>query len=662
MKTNNIFASALLVLCASSFLFSPHNNVNTAATLHEPGDYMYRQRAYPSGSINHEAFKEAIAQAQAIRRSGNRATSIAWEFAGPTNFGGRITDIEMPASDQQTVYAGSASGGVFKSTDGGGSWVPVFDDAPSLSIGDLAIAPSDPNIIYVGTGESNCGGGSLTYDGLGVFKSTDAGTTWSAVGLADSRNTGKVAIHPGNPDIVYVAAMGDLFGNNSQRGIFKTTDGGQSWQNVLYVNDSTGGIDVVIHPLNPDTVYAATWKRIRRPNYKVYGGSGCGVYRSYDGGVSWTELTNGLPSPSSTQCGRIGIDIARSSPNILYAIYADSIGYFKGIYKTVNNGDSWTQTNDAALSSMYSSYGWWNGKINVDPSDPDIFFVGGLDLYRSTNGGASYSNVSGSMHVDQHGVYIHPANNNLVIAGNDGGIYISNNGGSSWNSVNELPNMQFYACTMDYTYPTRLYGGTQDNGTKRTLSGNINGYSSIFGGDGFQCIVDPTDNNYIYAESQYGYIGRSTNGGASFNIATIGISNGDRKNWNTPIRMHPLDPNTLFTGTHRLYKSTNRAQNWSAISGDLTNGSGGGNLVYGTITAISISAVDSLTIWVGTDDGNVQMSPDGGSSWNNVTGSLPKRWVTSVVADPYDAATAYVTISGYRFDEFLPHVFKTTDA
>lgn len=583
-----------------------------------------------------------------------------WEFAGPLNIGGRLTDVEMHPSDMETIYAAAASGGIFKSENNGESWIPIFDEALSLSVGDVAIAPSNPLVIYVGTGEANCGGGSQTYDGIGIYKSSDGGNSWIHCGLESSRNIGRMVIHPEHADIVYVAAMGNLFSNNSERGIYKTMDGGLTWQNVLFVSDSTGGIDLAIHPENPDTVYAAMWERIRRPNRRSYGGITCGIYRTYDGGLNWTELTNGLPSPGNN-IGRIGIDISQSSPANLYAIYADKTGYFEGVYKTSNGGDSWTQTNDGSLSDCFASFGWWFGRISVDPVDPNIAFVIGFDLYKTSNGGNSWSNVSSpEVHVDHHGLYIHPLNHNYIVNGNDGGLYTSTNGGNSWTWVNNLPITQFYTCEVDRQHPERLYGGTQDNGTNRTLTGNTSDWQSIYWGDGFYVLVDPVNNNYVYAEYQYGNFAKSTNGGNSINTAMNGISSSDRKNWCTPVVFDPTNPEILYYGANRLYKSTNRASNWEAVSTDLTNGPGL-NLVFGTISTISVSPVNPEIIYVGTDDGNVWVSAMNGMGWEYLSLNLPDRWVTRVAADPVDENTAYVTFSGYRWDEYLPHIFRTID-
>jgi len=624
-----------------------------------PNDWFFLQRSFPYPEINYQARNDAWTQSKKIDIL-NPGRGEGWVLEGPLNIGGRISAVAMHPSDMQTIYAGAASGGIFRTSNTGQTWEPVFDDALSLSIGDIAIAPSDPDILWVGTGEANAGGGSMTYDGFGIYKSADGGDSWLHAGLENSGSIGRLVVHPQNPDICFVAAMGRLFSNNPERGIFRTIDGGVSWEKVLYLNDSVGGIDIVIHPDHPDTLYASMWERVRTHNRRNYGGTGCGIYRSYDGGDSWTQLSGGIPVNSPAN-GRIGIDISASDPDILYAIYADNIGYFAGVYKTTNGGNTWTRTNDSALDNIYSSYGWWFGRISIDPVNPDIVYPIGFDLYKSSNGGNNWSFISSAVHVDQHDMVIHPMNNNFIVLGNDGGIYLSYNGGSSWTFLENLPITQFYTCEVDEQYPQRLYGGTQDNGTNRTYYGGTDDWYSIYWGDGFHVLVDPLDNNYVYAEYQYGNFARSTNGGFSFSSAMNGISSSDRKNWNTPFIFDPNNPQILYYGANRLYKTTNRAGSWQVVSPDLTNGSSGGNSAYGTITTIAVAPSNSQFIYAGTDDGNVWRTENGGGEWFNISPGLPLRWITRVATDPYDENMVYVTLSGYRYDSYLPHVFRSTD-
>ncbi len=629
---------------------------NTGKKLPEPNDWFLIQRAWPHADIPQAAWRAARDQAQALQ---NQALPDAgtWQPAGPTNVGGRIADVCAHPTEPTTCYAGAAAGGVFKTTDGGLSWFPTFDDQATLSIGSIAIDPVDPEVVYVGTGEPNGGGGSVTYGGTGVYKSENGGVTWNAAGLEETRAIGRVRVAPSDPSRIYVAALGALFSTGPDRGVYRSTDAGSSWDRVLASTDSTGAVDIAVHPQNPDIVYAALWERIRRPHYRHYGGPSSGVYRSTDGGDSWEELTAGLPAGP---VGRIGLALSPSDPDILYAIYADpDPGAFLGVFRSDNGGDTFVQTQDGALGGVYATYGWWFGNIRVHPTDPNLVFVLGLDFYRSTNGGQSWQNAGSSMHVDHHGLDF-AAGGSLIYEGNDGGMYLSANGGTAWNKLPNLPLTQFYTVEVDHQFPERRYGGTQDNGTNRTLTGGLDDWQHILGGDGFHCQVDPTNNNYVYAEWQWGGLNRSVNGGASFSFAGSGLFG--RTNWSMPVMLDPHDPTRLYAGTDRVFRSTNRAQSWSAISPDLTDGDGGGNAPFGTVTTVAASPVDADVLWAGTDDGNVWVSTVGGAQWTQVDGALPDRWITRVVPDPVAAQTAYVTISGFRWDEPLPHVFRTTDA
>ena len=646
MFNRRIAIGFLVLVTVLPFCFYLYQqNIPNHKDLLAPNDWLYQQRSYPYTSVNHEAISKSVKQYQRISKENKRESSNRkWEFAGATNIGGRISDIEMQDNNLQMIYAGTATGGIFRSNNQGETWEPIFDDVQSLTIGDLQIAPSDTSIIYVGTGEPNAGGGSVTFDGNGIYKTTDAGKTWENIGLKNVGSVGRLTIHPTNPNIVYVAAMGYLFEKSVERGVYKTTDGGKSWEKVMFIADNTGAIDLVIDPINPTVVYAAFWQRERTPTSRKYGGNNCKIYKTIDSGENWTELTNGLPTSNK---GRIGLSICRDVPNTLYAIYADESGDFKGIYKTENAGLNWTKVNDSGLSNSFASYGWWFGRIQVSPTNPDLVFLIGFNLYRSENGGDSWQYVSSGVHVDHHSAYIHPLNNNLVVNGNDGGVYISKNKGTDWQKSNTLPITQFYTSEVDYQFPNRLYGGTQDNGTNRTTTGSIDDWRRIGGGDGFVVRVDPVDNKYVYAESQYGALSRSTNGGRNFSRATSGISG--RKNWNTPYVFDPQNSKTLFYGSNRIYKSTDRAVTWNMISPFLTNL---------TITSISVSPIESDIIWVGTEDGRIWYTKDGGENWQEIDENLPNRWVTRVIADPNNIQNVYITFSGYRWNEYIPHVNK----
>ena len=624
-----------------------------------PNQYLFRMRAYPKGILDHAATVRAVEEASTHFEAAYDDRR-RWELVGPTNTGGRITDIALHPQDPNIIYAAAANGGLLRSDDGGSSWKPLHDRFATLAAGSVTVDPLNPNIVWVGTGEVNPGGGSATFPGVGILKSTDGGDHWAIKGLEDTRHIGRIVVDPTNSNRVFSATMGALYSTNPERGLYRSTNGGDSWAQVLSVNDSTGCIDVVIDPEDPDHLLAATWERIRRPDRRRFGGLGSGVYSSFDGGDSWSPVAGGLP-PSSADVGRIGLAIAASDSRVVYAIYADEVGYFDGVYRSSDGGQNWVRVNDSALDWVYSSYGWWFGNIRVGPSDPDRVFVLGLDLYRSTNGGSSWGNVGWGVHVDHHGMAISALDPDRLVLGNDGGVYTSSNGGTSWNKKSNLPITQFYTCEIDASNPHRFYGGTQDNGTNRTYSGGVDDWSQILGGDGFYVLVDPSNANYVYAEWQWGALNRSTNGGGSFSWAKNGINGADRHNWNAPLALDLSTPSTLYFGTHRVYRSTNRAANWSAISGDLTDGPGAGNLTYGTLTTLAVSPVDGDYIYAGTDDGNVAITRNGGGSWTSVENGLPDRWVTRVAADPGDPEVFYVSLSGFKWDQVMSHVYRTSD-
>lgn len=629
----------------------PSSTMNPLNPGYKPTDWLLVQRIFPYEKMNPEAYEATRDQMIQLRSEAakHKSSGADWEFAGPMNVGGRITDVEMHPSDLQTIYASAATGGIYRSKDQGKVWEQIFEDYETLSIGDMAIANTDKNILFVGSGEPNGGNGSITYDGYGVYKSTDGGDTFTHVGLENAGGIGRVEIDPQNPDRVFVACMGNLFANNPERGIYRTLDGGQTWENVLYISDSTGGIDIAIHPTHPDTIFASMWERRRYATYRSFGGESSGLYRSYDGGDTWEELTNGLPSG---QISRIGIGMSFSNPNIIYTHYSSSDRQWIDVFKTIDGGDTWTATN----SNIEGNY--WEGKIHVDPTNPDKVWSGGVSLWRTTDGAASWSKVS-NLWADEHAVYCHPADPNLVIIGDDGGVFISVNGSTTNSKVLTLPITQFYTCEVNPHNINDIMGGTQDRGTQRSISGDVMEWKSIYGGDGFVVKVDPSDEKYMYAASQWGGIGRSTNGGQSFRGAAPSGSN--RYNWKTPYIFDPKDPSVMYLGAQYVYRSTNRAVSWTRISNDLTNGEQPWYL--GTITTLAVSPVNTDIIYAGTDDGNVWVNAQGGglNNWVNISEGLPVRWVTCVAADPYDESTAYVTFSGIRYYDYLPHVFKTTD-
>jgi len=614
-------------------------------------DWFERQRAFPFNEIPNDEYLKAQHHVRGLMSEGSVFAGAKWDLAGPTNIEGRITTIAIHPADPQTVYAGCANGGVWKSTDFCQSWISVFDQQNTSSIGALAIDPVNPEIIYCGSGESN----SLRsyYPGTGMFKSTDGGMSWFSIGLDSSFAIGRIVINPFNTNELFVAVVGALRRPTPERGVFKSIDGGMTWNRVLFVADSVGAIEVVLDPANPSKVFAAMWERTRREDYIKYGGPLTALYLSTDGGSGWSVVGGGFPSNQST-LGRISLDIATSDPQRLYALVANADGTSRGVYRSMDGGSTWALINTSVGGS--STYAWFNRICRADPSNPDVVYCGGLGMSRSANGGISFSSVAYS-HVDQHATAFAPSDPRYVVIGNDGGIDYSTNGGQSWGYSYTLPVTQFYAGEIDNNNPHVVLGGTQDNGTVRTTTGGLSDWVDIYGGDGFYCRVDYTNSLRLYASSQYGGLGRSTNGGQSFLGATNGLDL-TYTNWMTPYVMDKNDPLTLYCGTYKIHRSTNGMQSWTVISPDLARRH---VELLGTVTTVDVAASDPDVIYCGTDDANVWVTRDGGGSWTLINNGLPERWVTRVAAHPDSANICFVTLSGYKVDLQGAHIFRTSD-
>lgn len=625
-----------------------------------PSDIEYIKRTFPFYKSDPDAHIKALELGNMMRKAAETDNSTpSWEFAGPLNVGGRVSDLEYDPNNPNIIYAGAATGGVFKSTDAGLTFFPVFDDLAVLPIGDIAVDPVNSNIIYAGTGEAN--GGHNNFAGGGIYKSTNGGQSWEYKGLQNTVSIGRIVISPVDPLKVYAAAAGSYFGPNPDRGIYRSDNGGNSWTKILFVTDSTGAIDIAMDQNNPDNLLAAMWQRTRYPNGGALSGVTSGIYKSTNGGNNWTALgaSNGLPNPLTANAGRIGISISKSNPNVAYALFNNATTYL-GFYKTTNGGLNWTNANpNGTLQSGFSTFSWYFGNVRVHPSNPDIVYVLDFEIMKSTNSGTTWtSQTTGNIHVDNHALAFKPGDPSVMIEGNDGGIYNSVNSGNSWTKVNALPFTQFYEIGIDRLNPQRLYGGTQDNGTNRTNSGALNDWDNIYGGDGFYVIVDFTNPNVIYAESQNGALGKSTNGGLSFSGATSGISSSEKTNWSTPVIMDPNNNNILYYGTNKVYRTTNGASSWTAVSPDLTNGI---QTRLGSVTTIAVAPSNSNVIIAGTDDANVWITSNNGTNWTKVSSSLPYRWVTRVAFDPVNENIAYVTYNGLKWKDPQPHVFRTTD-
>jgi hypothetical protein len=630
-----------------------------------PDEWMLTMRL-TGGAITPAQLRRASLQAERIERMTDAASpslgGTPWTFEGPEVIGGRITDLAVDPTAPDTVYGAAATGGVWKSTDAGGTFFPAWPTELYQAVGALAVTPS--GILYAGTGESNPGGGSLSFGGKGVYASTDGGTQWTALGLAASERIGRIAVDPADESRIFVAATGPLFTPGGQRGVYLSQNAGQTWTRVLpSLNATTGASDVQIDPLDPSRVYAVMWDHLRVPDFRRYGGPGSGIHRSTDGGLHWQRLAGGLPPPGPN-VGRIGLGMAPSDPDRLYAIYIDTAGSFTGFFASTNGGDSWTQLPfNSTLAGSQATYGWWFARIWVDPANPLRVFVAGVPLVVSTNGGSTWTSQS-SFHADQHAMAWDPAVAGRVYLGNDGGVYRSQaNALPPWTFGPVQPFTQFYTLDVGEQDPTRIVGGAQDNGCNRSYTtADPTQWNTWNCADGLETLISFENQNIVYGCSQYGSCVRSTNGGDT--ASSLGATTSQRRNWLTPLVFAPSDADLMFYAGNIVNRSTNGGVSWVAISPDLTGGDTHPEDAYpfGTVTTVAAAQSNPLMLYAGTDDGRVWRTSTGGSPWSLATDpDLPDRWVTRIAVDPADAAVAYVTFSGFRDADHTPYVLKTVD-
>ncbi len=621
------------------------------------------------------------ASAQSANEISQLYEELKWRSIGPAVMGGRTVDIDVVEKQPWIIYAAIGPSGVWKTENNGITWTPVFHEESSVSVGDVTVAQSHPDVVWVGTGESTCRN-SVTI-GDGVYKSTDGGKIWENMGLNDTRHISRIVINPGDPNIVYVAAMGHLWGPNEERGIYKTIDGGKTWIKALYVDENTGFSDLAMDPSDSLTLYAAAYEYRRSPYYFSSGGKGSGLFRTTDGGKTWIKLEKDLPEGV---LGRIGLATSRSNPHVVYALIEHEEG---GIWRSEDRGETWTRTCDAETFNLVNNRPFYYSQIRVDPTDDKVIYVFSTGGFVSRDMGKKFRPISGGTHPDHHALWIDPSNPLHLIDGNDGGIDISYDGGRNWQPIRHMALAEVYQIGFDMRDPYFVYCGLQDNGLwggpSRTLEeqGIVNeDWYVVGGGDGFYAQVDPTDHTTIYGNSQVNGLywhdlrigeGKSIRPLAPFNEPPY------RYNWNSPILISPHDPKTVYTGGNFLFKTTDKGQTWAIMSPDLTTDnperqkdSGGpismentGAESHCTIITIAESPVKKGVIWCGTDDGNVQVTRNAGETWSNVVRNIPDlpplTWCSRIEASHFDAGTAYAAFDGHRNDDYAAYVYKTTD-
>ena len=700
-----------------------------------------KERVIEALSIKEKMAKNAIVK-------NNSFTNI-----GPSIMSGRVVDIDVNPNNTVEFYVGYASGGVWYTNNNGTSFSAVFDNAPTQNVG--AIAKDWKNgTLWVGTGESNSSRSS--YAGIGVLKSSDNGNTWVNVGLTDSHHIGQIILNKDNPDEVIVAAIGHLYSSNKERGVFKTSDGGKTWKNTLFINEQTGIIDISVSPQNPAIMYASSWERNRTAWNFDGDGIGSGIYKSENGGDTWTKITlEGKGFPTGSGVGRIGL--AAFNNEVVYALLdnqfrrpspkkttnktlskedfktmsvetfmelednkltaylktnrfddketatsvkkavkegklqpSDLASYLEDansllfdtpvigaeVYKSTNGGQTWEKTHQGYLDDVYSSYGYYFGSIGVNLLDENNLYIGGVPLLKSADGGKTFQSIGAdNVHSDHQAIWVNPLKKGHLINGNDGGINISFDDGAHWSKNNSPAVGQFYAINVDNKTPYNVYGGLQDNGVwygpstyKASKSWEARGaypYKAIGGGDGMQVQIDNRDNETVYSGSQFGYYYR-------INTRTkerLGIhpkhqlgETPYRYNWQTPILLSPHNQDILYMGANKLLRSMDKGEHFEVISGDLTNGGKKGNVPYGTITTIAESPLQFGLLYTGSDDGVIQLSKNGGASWDIITNNLPKGlWVSRIEASKFHKNRVYATLNGYRFDDFNAYVFQSND-
>jgi photosystem II stability/assembly factor-like uncharacterized protein len=646
--------------------------------------------------------------------------ALAWRSVGPANMGGRVADIALAPGNPKTFFVAFGTGGLFKTTNNGTTLTPVFDKEATASIGSVVVADAPPDwpgwkeepaedmptsspkkeddeknkgkakIVWVGTGEGN-GRNSSSY-GNGVYRSTDGGGTFTNVGLTDSHDIPRLAVDPRNPDVCYAAALGHLWGFNTERGVYKTSDGGKIWRPVLQIDENTGACDVLVDPTNPDTVYAAMYMRRRTAYSFRSGGPNGGIYRSDDGGEKWTKLTSGLPP----QTGRIGLDIYLKDSRVLYAVVESDLGGWGvdpfdnrskagGLFRTEDRGGTWTRVSELTPRAFYFS------KVRIDPIDGQRIYLLGWGLWVSDDGGKHFrAGGARKPHVDMHALVIDPADRDHLLMGTDGGIYISYDRAATWDYLNHLAVGEFYNIAVDGSEPYRILGGLQDNGSWIGPSGTIRDTSGdtmigepgggitngdwwfVNDGDGFHVAFDPSDRNIIYAESQGGYLVRiHLDTGKRKNIKPS-PKEGEprfRFNWNSPFLISPHSPSTLYLGANYVFKLTDRGERWERISEDLSTRAlekietvGSEAETHGTVVSLVESPLSTGLLWAGTDDGLVHVTADDGKTWTNVTPpEVNGKYISKIEPSHHQRDTAYVAVDGHRMDDMNPHVHVTTD-
>lgn len=619
-----------------------------------PYEHFSFQRSYPDQVFDWQGWRKVVQETRdaekAQDRNNNCGTNLTpWTQQGPMNVGARCNTLAVKPNDENTLLAGFSGGGIFKSTDGAVTWHPVFDDNSELSIGHIAFAPSEPNTVYAGTGDPNMP--SIVFNGNGLYKSTDVGETWQHLANGPTGIVSKIVVHPTDPNTLWAATMGNPYLRDNARGVYKSTDGGNTWQQVLFVSNQAGASDLAQSPANPQILYASFWDRIRNNQESIVYGTHARVYKSTDGGSTWAQLGGGLPTGVM---GRTGLAVSQTNPDKAYVVYIDSLHTPGGLYKTTNGGANWTPLNINQLEDVCADFGWYFGKVEVSPTNDEELYFHAILLWRKPAGSNSWVNAAGG-HADSHDLIFTPSGRRYWA--NDGGVY-RNDGQTSWPKSKNLPVTQFYRTSFNPHEPDKYWAGAQDNGIQKGNGLAPNNWVPVFSADGFNSVFDPGNAEHFWIEIQNGTIHETNDAGDSWTFGSAALGTSDRTNWDTPFFMSPHVPNRLYAATYRAY-AKDSGGGWGAISPDLTDG-----IIleprFHTVTCLNESPVTVGKLVAGTSDGNVWRREASGT-WANITAGLPNRYVTSVHYSPTLSNRIYVTHSGFRDNENIPHIHRSDD-
>lgn len=631
----------------------------------KPHEEFYLLRNFPNMESGAEGYLQALEQARSMATQRGDAPSgfdALWTNKGPDNIGGRVNTLIRHPADSTMLFSGLTAGGIFKSVNGGASWYPVFDDQPALSISFIQVHPTDPSVIYAGTGDPNIS--SYVFLGQGLFRSVDYGESWDYVGLKDVGILSDMAFDPLHPDTLYVGSMGIPMRRGQERGLYRSYDGGANWEKVLFLSDEAGITDILVSPDNPSIVFACGWHRVRNQAESIVNGNMSRLYRSLDGGNTWAVVKNGLPDEPLSRSGLAW------SQGQLFVLFVASNQNLKGIYRSPDHGNSWTviptdQDMNGLPGNALGGFGWYFGKIAVNPLDANDLFVLGVDLWRSQNGGLNWFKATPdwwvfSVHADKHDLSFYPGGR--IDLATDGGAYTSADGGITWMDLDNFPASQFYRIALNPHDPAQSTGGLQDNGTVTGWQDPMS-WQRLYGADGFQPAFHPTFPGVIYAEYQGGGLVVTTNNGEDWDDFTEGINPNDRVGWDAPyfISVHP--PYPMYHGTNRIYRNTDHfTAAWVQISDLLTDTVKVYHPGTHVVTALGESPLVSGTVLAGTGDGHLWITQDDGQQWTDITPGLPERYVTDCQGSPSQVDRVFVSHSGYRYNEFVSHIHRSDDA